>query len=84
MVEHIFVLLYEFVGSQIAVLVKEVNFENLFAIRWICIGKNVGDEEGEDVSECSVADISREDVVVVGVEELYYERSTNKPVNPPA
>lgn len=71
MVENIFVLLYEFVGSQIAVLIKEVNFENLFAIRWVCIGKNVGDEEGKDVSECSVADISREDVVVVGVEELY-------------
>ena len=71
MVEHILILLHEFFSSQIAILVKKVNFENLFAIRGVCISEDVGNQERENVSEGSVADVSGEYIVVVGVEELY-------------
>ncbi len=83
-VEHILVLLHQFVGPQIAVLVKEVNFEDLLAIWRVSIGEDVGDKEGEDVPKGSVADVGWKDVVVVGVEELSQQGSTSRAVKPPA
>jgi hypothetical protein len=82
-VEHILVLLDKLISSQIAVLVEKVDLENLLAIRRVGIGKDVGDEEGEDISEGSVADVGGENVVVVRVKELNESQVTSMAVRPP-
>ena len=65
MVEEVFVLLDQLLRSEVAVLVEEVNFEDLLAVGGVCVGEDEGDEEGEHVSECSVSDILGENVVIV-------------------
>jgi hypothetical protein len=65
MVEQVLVLLDEFLGAEVTILVEEVDFEDLFAVRGVGIGEDVGDEEGEDVAEGAVAEVGGEDVVVV-------------------
>lgn len=83
MVKHVLVLLDELVSSQIAVLIKEVDLEDLLAIRGVGVGKDVGNEEGEDVPEGSVADVHGENVVVVRVKELSQLHFTSMAVRPP-
>ncbi len=72
MFEKIFILLDQFLSAQVAVLVEEVDFEDLLAVGGVCVSEDVGDEEGEDVAESAVADVGGEGVVVVGVEELNF------------
>ena len=78
MIEHVLVLLDQLLSSEVAVLIKEVDFENLLAVGGVGVGEEVGDKEGEYVAEGSVADIGGEDVVVEGVEELGEERGTRR------
>jgi len=71
-------------GSEVAILVKKIDFEDLFTVGGVCISENESYEEGEDISECSISDIGGEGVVVVGVEELCGWRGTRREVIPPA
>lgn len=84
MIKEILVLLDELLCAEVAVLVKQVDFQDLFAVGGISIGKDVCDEEGEDVAEGTVAKIGGEGVVVVGVEELDEEGVTRRAEMPPA
>lgn len=84
MIEQILVLLHKFLRSEVAVLVEEVDLEDLFAIRGVSIGEDVGDEEREDVAEGAVSDVGGEGVVVIGVEELSNCESTRRDEMPPA
>lgn len=83
-IEKVFVLLNQLLGTQVAVLVEEVDLEDLLAVWSIGVGKDIGHEEGEDVAEGTVADVGGEGIVVVGVEELSGERCTNREEMPPA
>lgn len=84
MVKEILVLLDELLSSKIAVLVEEIDLEDLFSIGRIGVGKDIPNQEGEDVSEGPVSEVGAEDVVVVTVEELTRHIRTNNPVIPPA
>jgi hypothetical protein len=83
-VEEVLVLLDELLGTEVAVLVEEVDLEDLLAVGGVGISENVGDEEGEDVAEGAVAQVGREGVVVVGVKELHEGGSTRRAEMPPA
>ena len=84
MIEQVLVLLHKFLRSEVAVLVKEVDLEDLLAIGGVGVGEDVGDEEGEDVAEGAVADVGGEGVVVIGVEELSGRGGTRSEEMPPA
>ena len=84
MIEQVLVLLHKFLRSEVAVLVKEVDLEDLLAIGGVGVGEDVGDEEGEDVAEGAVPDVGREGVVVVGIEELRRRCGTRREEIPPA
>jgi hypothetical protein len=83
-VEQVLVLLDEFLGAQVAVLVEEVDLEDLLAVGGVGVGEDIGDQEGEDVAEGAVPDAGREGVVVVGVEELRGGGRTRREDMPPA
>ena len=82
-VEHVFVLLNKLLRPEVAILVEKVDFQDLLAVWGVGIGEDVGHKEREDVPEGPVADVGREDVVVVGVEELRQQYCTNKADKPP-
>lgn len=84
MVKKILVLLDKLLSAEVAILIKEINFEDLFAVWGIGISKDVSDEEGEDVTESSVAEVGGEGVVIVWVEELDERRGTRRAEMPPA
>lgn len=84
MIEHVLVLLHQLLRSEVAILVKEIDFKNLFAVWGIGIGKEESDKEGENVSEGSVTKIGAENVVVIGVEELDRMYGTKREAMPPA
>jgi hypothetical protein len=71
-------------GSEVAVLVEEIDLEDLLAIWRVSISEDEGDEEGENGSEGAVTDVGGEDVVVIGVEELTRWIGTSREVIPPA
>ena len=83
MSEHVLVLLDQLLRSEVTILVEEVDFEDLFTIWSVGISEDIGDQEGEKVSEGSVAKIGAEDIVVIGVEELDRCRGTNREAIPP-
>jgi hypothetical protein len=83
-VEKVFVLLDEFLGAEVAILIKKIDLEDLLAVGGVGIGEDVGDEEGEDVAEGAVADVGGEGVVVVGIKELHGRGSTRREEIPPA
>lgn len=76
--EDILVLLDELLGAEVAVLVEEVDFEDLGAVVHVAVGDEGGDEEGEEIAEGAEADIGGHDVVVVGVEALNKWRLTRR------
>jgi hypothetical protein len=84
MFQHILVLLHQLLRTEVAVLVEQVDLEDLLAVGGVGIRKDVGHEEGENVAEGAVSDVDAEDVVVVGVEELDGGIGTKRPVIPPA
>ena len=48
----------------------------MFAIWGVGIGKDIGNEEGENGSECSITNVGWEYVVVIRIEQLCYELFT--------
>jgi len=82
--KQVLVLLDKLLRSEVAILVKKVGFENLFTIWWVCISKDVGNKEGENVSEGSVANVDAQGIIVIGVKELDRWMGTNREVIPPA
>jgi hypothetical protein len=56
-IEQILVLLDKFLRSEIAILIKKIDFEYLLAIGCIGVSKNVCYQEGEDIAESSKADV---------------------------
>lgn len=84
MVKKVLVLLDELLGAEVAILIKQIDLQDLFAIWGIGISEDIGDEEGEDVSEGAVANVGGESVVVVRIKELRGGCSTNREEMPPA
>jgi len=84
MIKKIFILAYKLLRAEIAILIKKVNFEYLFAIWSISISKDIGNEEREYISESAIANIGAEHVVIVAVEELTQLSFTNSDEIPPA
>lgn len=71
MLEEILVLLYKLLGSEPAILVEEVNLEDISAILGICLIKAIPDEQWDDISEHSETNVGSESVVVIRIEPLH-------------
>jgi len=65
MVKKVLVLLDKLLRAEVAILIEEIDLQDLLAVGCVSISENVGDEEGEDVSESTVSDVGGEGVVVV-------------------
>ena len=65
MLEQILILLDKLLTSQPAILIKQVDLQNLLFVLSISRAKQGCDHEGEEVPESSESDILREDVVIV-------------------
>ena len=83
MSEHILILLDQLLSPEVAILIEQIDFQDLFTIWWVGICKDVGDQEGEKVSEGPVAKIDAENIVVIGVEELDRCWGTKREAMPP-
>ena len=83
MSEHVLILLDQLLSPEVAILIEQIDFQDLFTIWWVGICKDVGDQEGEKVSEGPVAKIDAENIVVIRVEELDRCRGTNREAIPP-
>lgn len=70
MIEKIFVLLNQLLWAEIAILIKKIYLENLLSVRSVGISEYESNQEGKNVTECSVSDVGGESVVVIGVKEL--------------
>lgn len=51
MLKHVFVLLDEFLGSEPAVFIEQVDFQDLFPVGRVGIDEEESDQEGEGVPE---------------------------------
>ena len=65
MVKKVLVLLDKLLSAEVAILIEQIDLQDLLAVRCVSISEDVGDEEGEDVSESTVSDVGGEGVVVV-------------------
>ena len=65
MVKKVIVLLDKLLRAEVAILIEQIDLQDLLAVRCVSISEDVGDEEGEDVSESTVSDVGGEGVVVV-------------------
>ena len=84
MVKKVLVLLDKLLSAEVAILIEQIDLQDLLAVRCVSISEDVGDEEGEDVSESTVSDVGGEGVVVVWIKELHGGYGTSREEMPPA
>jgi hypothetical protein len=65
MLEQVFILLNKFLRSEPAILIKQVDLQNLLLILSVGRTEQCRNDEWEKVSECSESDICCENVVIV-------------------